>query len=232
MLTKNERADRRAAIVELARFDTLQNVGDAFGISRERVRQIVELDAPDSRNGRHGRWIDPIQIVRAARAQGVTSIARVARTVITSDRAQVLLALKELGLWPAIERLWRMRRRAGMQLRHEEMLRQLAAFAEELGHTPGMREIVRAPRSKLRDNMAYVKAFGSIREAQRLAGLVPRASGAPGHLYKGKAGFCKRGHERVPENLYGGTKCKACNRMRRDGRRLFDEGRRLGAEGK
>ena len=59
------------------------------------------------------------------------------------------------------------------------LLEQLRALALRLGHTPGTLEINAEPGMW---HMSYVNHFGSVCEAQRLAGLLPNARGGAGHI--------------------------------------------------
>jgi hypothetical protein len=169
---KRDRAEvRREAMAALYRDGaTLEEIGEASGVTRERVRQLIGATGQKGRPSR----VDPIRVLRAARtakdfAQCVASLRM--------DPNKVERCLVETGHWPALNRLWALRKRSRKSARGERYLSQLRELAKRLGYTPGIVDINAEPGFPR--HMTFVKYFGSISKAQALAGLEPGRVGVP-----------------------------------------------------
>ena len=209
---RRSRADAMAALYAEGR--TLEEIGALFGVSRERVRQVL------TKHGHAARGAP-----RAARRQRLEDalIGEIRRTRVE----RIADAHRALG-WPeqraravvarsphrhALPRLFRLRRRA-------RYLQQLRTLAAQLGRTPRAFDL---------NGMGgrpwfgvYIRAFGTMRHAQRLAGLEANKVGAVRGL---RRSHCKRGHAMTPENVYvspkrGARYCRTCMQARqaRNGR--------------
>jgi hypothetical protein len=106
------RAARAAAWAMLLESgQTLTDIANAVGLSRERVRQIIRKEGYDYRRGvGAGRPPDPLAVVRALRQPDCVGLGGLAKRASCSQR-NAHDVLQALGLWPAAERLWRKRRR-------------------------------------------------------------------------------------------------------------------------
>jgi hypothetical protein len=157
---------------------TLQEIGDAYKLTRERVRQLL-TSRPHARPSR----IDPVRIIKAARA--ARSLTET-RAVTGYTAASIKRCLVELQHWAAISRLWKYRaKRHREALTNEELLSHLRKLATEIGRTPGIKDLNERPEYPW--HMLYVKRFGSIRRAQELAGLRPNKVGGAHNARRGKS---------------------------------------------
>lgn len=219
-----ELADRNKTFLHFySTGSTLEEIGNAFGLTRERVRQIL------TRYGSPSRLVSPVDPIRSLyvcrRAMGITQAAG----ALGVEVAHLRVLLSELGVLPALERLWQWRRaRRDRTTSNAELLERLSALVQALGRAPTLREI----KEQLGiDPPTFYRRFGSFRAACALVGVAPRSRGYPGHLHplrhpQQKArGHCRRGHDlTVPGSVYvystptGGfvRYCKACQRLRRE----------------
>ena len=141
---------------------TLQEIGDKYGVTRERVRQVLE---------REGVVETP---------QGLA--ARCVFCAYSSDKT--ILEIAEDSGFP-VATVSHVLGREGLPYRHrtggpgrlytdEELLNSLRELGKKLGHTPTCQDVISArPPS----HTLYYKRFGSLRNAQRLAGFEPNRVG-------------------------------------------------------
>lgn len=141
---------------------TLSDIGGRYGVSRERVRQVVRRnDVPPEVTREVTRENMTVEEVEwrcehcGKMSRDKPSIAK-RRTYCSKE------------CWGAAKIVWT----------EERLLDHLRELSEIHGHTPGENDIneVAPPY-----HMDYFRRFGSLREAQRLAGLEPNDPGAPGH---------------------------------------------------
>lgn len=160
---------------------TVEEIGHEFGVSHQRVSEILKKAGVSFRSRYRGQ-ADPIAVCRAAEtSSSLEECALKAKT--TPSRAKPVLVA--LGKWPAYDKKWNAAKNAEKENRKDRaklrLLHQLAALARELGRTPGMKD--------LRDagiwGHKYFYHFGSLREAQRLAGLEPNQVGWNSRKRKG-----------------------------------------------
>ena len=151
--------ERNRTIIRLYEVEgyTSNKLGSLFGISGQRVRWILKRAGVALRARadyrKRVRWTC---MVCGMQNTLQPCIARSRKTCSTSCRSRLLT------IWD-----------------RPKLIEELQQLAAELGHTPGLKEInhVSPP-----DHMTYVRKFGSICAAQVAAGLVPNATGAPGHI--------------------------------------------------
>lgn len=149
---------------------TYEEIGQAYGVTRERVRQLIKATGKKGRPSR----IDPIRVLRAART--ANSFGQCVGA-LRMDSKKVERCLVETGHWTALNRLWGLRKSKQRDARGEEYLSQLRELAQRLGHTPGLADINAEP--KFPRHTTFVRYFGSISRAQKLAGLQPGKVGVP-----------------------------------------------------
>lgn len=120
--------EERKRVVQALRAggSTLQEIGDYLGVTRERVRQI--LDEPGVGSGRR-HTTDPARIVRTLRDPATASIADLARRSGTA-MPSLLRCLRETGLLPAASRLLRWRQSRALRARHEARQARLRPILE------------------------------------------------------------------------------------------------------
>ena len=143
--------------------ETQTAIGERYGVSRERIRQIVKRNGL----GGLGRGIDPLRVLAALPGAGSTvelanqtgfDVQAVARLL----RALVPTASAEMQAYRREER--RNRALAG-----------LGVLAERLGRTPTTAELnFYGPRVGVLQRL-----FGSLSRAQIMAGLRPNRTGRP-----------------------------------------------------
>ena len=166
-LTPSDRQDRLTHM-SLMRVNgaTLQDIGDEFGLTRERTRQILSR-AGVERASSVGA-VDPIKLLAEVRKPGVRSIAAAARSLGISQRVG-WQALRELGLCEAARRLFTWRH-------HRRTIDNFRTLAARLGRTPTVADLREARIPGL--HQANVQArFGGMQNLARRAGLVPNRSG-------------------------------------------------------
>jgi hypothetical protein len=123
---------------------TLDNVGRQFGLTRERVRQIIERDHPD-------------YDIRSANKADTAARAATRRAQAQVRQHQWREKVSDSG--GHVERGWT----------EEKMIANLRALAEEVGHSPSIKEWIAGrhqPSSAL-----YLQRFGSWNDAKVAAGL-------------------------------------------------------------
>lgn len=141
--------------------ESLEQIGKRFGLSRERVRQLVARHGVRSQNWNKA---DPLAICRAAdEAHFLAEAAEIANASEETVR-RVLVAL---GKWEEAKKRWGMRQGNKRDWTNEELLECLRAEATLLGETPG--QIYLSNRSP--SSTTYAKYFGTLTEALRQAGL-------------------------------------------------------------
>jgi hypothetical protein len=153
----NDMAGRNAWIVSEYQVNlrTMQDIGDDVGISRERVRQILE------ENGIKGRSAGERPVERVAYACAVCgevcevypSVAKTAKCCSIECRG-------------CLTRKWS----------RCELIDHMVFLARELGRTPGAKDI---DGNGPPYTGTYQHHFGSLRKAQVAAGLTPRKRGRP-----------------------------------------------------
>lgn len=150
---------------------TLEEIGNAIGVSRERVRQRLVRAGITERHHRHPNHADPLLICREAEvATSGRDLAR--RTGRTYDTCRKVL--NALGKWEAFsERCWVARTTETRR----RLLSRLRQVGQELGRTPSQHDL----QARGIAHTGYYIQFGSLARAQALAGFRPRAVGHRGH---------------------------------------------------
>lgn len=172
------RAAAWAALIESGA--TLTDIGKAVGLSRERVRQILRAQGYEagSRQGSQESSGDPRAIVAALREPRCSSISSLGYRAHCppSVARRVLVAL---GLWPAAQRLWRLRARLASRERsersREHVLDGIRAFVRRTGDVPTIAD-TGAGLLPFAHTTA-VRHFRSWSNAIRAAGFTPRQGG-------------------------------------------------------
>ncbi len=159
---------------------TMTEIAEIVGLSRERVRQILRKEGFDSRAGMRGipSSNNPLVVVAALRHRDCYSLRWLSLlSRYPEDVAQRML--QELGIWPAAERLWRMRSRRLADQAQQRMLDAIRAYAAKAGHPPGINDAIagKLPFS----HTTIVRRFGSWNKAITAAGLTPASRGGRGH---------------------------------------------------
>ena len=127
--------------------------------------------------------MDPLEVLRELRGPKCDGLAHLAKAARSSQR-EVKTLLTELGLWPAANRLWRMRGRRATEVHRLEWRASIVGgfqkFARLEGRPPGVQDAIAGalPFS----HVTVIRYFGSWNEAVVAAGFQPRSRGAPGHL--------------------------------------------------
>lgn len=197
---------------------TLDEIGAAHGITRERARQILERNGVTSKKERRSTSLDPIAVLRFARSREADSIRSVARRFRTNAEI-VSKLLDALGVREAVKRLYRMRSPSGRDV----SLARLRAFIGREGRLPYARELGTVTGTPRRPDLpsapSIIQQFGSLPAAWAALGYESRAKGSPGHRTPRQiATHCRRGHEFTPENTYtykpGIRFCRACKKLR------------------
>lgn len=141
----------------------LEDIGVAFGVSRERVRQIME------RNGLSElRWYasaDPLRVLAAVRNPASMDSTDVARAVGASNQ-ETNKVLGALGINVAAQRLFRWRRARAFVVKFQ-------ALAVRLGRTPTVIDISAAGMHQ----SGIQLRFGGMQALARRAGLAPTPTG-------------------------------------------------------
>ena len=179
---------------------TLQEIGDAVGLTRERVRQLIAKVAP---GGHESGWHheDLAELSRRAEAAlGIGAERRRAKCAARSSASR------------------------------ERLVAGLRAAAQEAERTPTLGEIAArlgwcsGEYVSLRAKTLF---GGTYREATRAlyatAGLEPRGRGTPGHIAPPKPQtICKRGHSLADAYVWRGQRqCRACKSLRAKARRAI-----------
>lgn len=197
----------------------LEEIGAAFGVTRERIRQLLERQGYTKTRSSD---VDPIAILKAARADGVTNMRAAARAC-GIDIALVSKVVRELGVGPALQRLYRWRRQAPQR---RNAVARLRAFGEKYGRSPFAAEIgfkARTPKHPdLQGVSSALPLFASLGTMFEAAGLVSRKRGTPGHQGPRRKApprpRCRNGHEYTDANTYmasNGRRCRTCIKLAR-----------------
>lgn len=155
---------------------TLAEIGELFGVTRERVRQLVSRQSEDKYR-KAGKRTDPVQIAKIARTSDNMKVCyKQART----NPKNVEECLRALELWEPVNRLWRIRtkrkKRLKLEKRQEFLIKEMKRVALEIKHTPGTKDMHGNGRPWFTQ---YYRDFGSMRSAQIAAGLEPNSVGRP-----------------------------------------------------
>jgi len=172
---------------------TLQEIGTAIGLTRERVRQLIRRVDPDAKeSGWHRERLENL----SPTAQSRLGITR-------EEYAQRRATQKEAS--------------------KTRLVTALAELAADLGRTPTQGELARrlGYRNSATVTVICKSLFGgTYREATRalyaLVGLVPRGRGSPGHVSPRLPGtHCRRGHPLSDAYVWHGTRrCRQCQKER------------------
>lgn len=157
---------REAEIIMLYRGGaTMQEVGDAVKMSRQRVQQIL------ARAGEAGVYntqnpTDPIKIANALKvAKSTKEAAKISGYSVGAVRA----VARALGLsLPSLQEMYT----------KAQLIDNMKHLAAKIGRTPNIFDINATGRMC---HTVYVQRFGSVRAAQKAAGLRPNPRGDPGH---------------------------------------------------
>ncbi len=136
---------------------TLQNIGDHFGVTRERVRQIV-------RRAGVGRDVTSANFAFRSEADLVDMVCEECGSVTRRQPSSV----RQFCSWRCSGK--------SKTITSAHALRELRRLALMLGNTPGMMDLV-APWPT---HTIYYRLFGSLRAAQDIAGLTPNKRGGYG----------------------------------------------------
>jgi hypothetical protein len=180
-LPYGDKADRNrlmTALVDEGR--TLTEVGEAFGVSRERVRQIYNRakgHAPHRKN--HGR-VTALPSLRAIRENpAIASWAALGRYLDTGkgeikqrDWSSLQIALDELGMLRVVERLFRLRTR---RIRRQQVIDALHRVAEMTGQNPRMGDFFVGGVGT--NVLTIYQVFGSFPKALEAAGFPQNSKG-------------------------------------------------------
>ena len=145
----------------------LQEIAVKFGVTRERVRQVLAGEGfTDIPQGKVTRCVlcaysADKTVCEIAIDAGVSKSAAYA---IVHNKGLPFIHKTHLG----VDRVYA----------NDELLEHLRELSRQLGRTPGMKDLCVA---KGPSHTLYYKYFGSLVEAQRLAGLKPNGRGAAGH---------------------------------------------------
>lgn len=157
---KDEHVVRDAVIVHevVAKGRTLQSVADDYGLTRERVRQIVKMGSPDFRN----------REVRKARTRARNAERR--RTALAEGDKYRTTAELPRGTKP-------------IQWTAEQMLDAMRRLTEQQGRDLGITEWRKIAKANDAPSAAlYIQRFGSWNHAKELAGLTPIESRRPSYV--------------------------------------------------
>jgi DNA-binding CsgD family transcriptional regulator len=135
---------------------TLQEIGDEYGITRERVRQIIRSVQPEvSAFSR----VSPTDVMRAIRRPGIVSKEQAARVAGVTVKAFAAVT-NALGVCEAAHRLFRARREHACRAR---MIGRLREHVDDQGHP--------RPAKNSALTRHAISLFGSIRAAREAAGF-------------------------------------------------------------
>lgn len=158
--------NREAELIMLYRSGaTLQEIGDAIGVSRERVRQIMARAGEETRRNSIS-YVDPLKVLQAV--EGSKSLKEIAKKAGCGLHGAGKV-LRSMGVpIPKISR----RKYSDKQLTDH-----MKKVARMLGRTPNMHDLNTCGIT----HTTYVNRYGSVRRAQEAAGLRPNAVGGAGH---------------------------------------------------
>jgi hypothetical protein len=157
---------------------TLEEIGDEFGISRERVRQLLERMNVDEQDSR----MDPIALIRRVREDealdswrkwamacgcGVPALINMVVALSMKDEVAALLNTRRAN---------RASRRSAEQ--KQRLVTEVQALAGELGRSPRVREY----RERYGHHAGFQRFFGNWNTLLLWAGLDPVPVGYPGRL--------------------------------------------------
>ena len=153
---------------------TLKEIGEYAGdISRQRVHQL--LNKVGNTAGQLASSVDPVRMFRVLRTDpSVSSLNKLRKAIEGVSYLTLRECFEQLGLWEAVQRLFRLRKWRKRQETKNEMLQHLRELSTELGRTAGALDVDRAGKFS---HVYYHKCFGGMMNAQRLAGLIPNETG-------------------------------------------------------
>lgn len=216
MNVRDENRDAQMVVMR-ASGETLDTIGAAFGVSRERARQVL---ARNGGTGSRPAAIDPLAVMRLIRRRETVSLATVA-VALGVELSAVCRLLRALDRYGSVSRLLRWRRDI---IQRASILAQLRAFVTAHGRSPYMREFGVAVGTKRHPDLpagsSVQRHFGTITAAFDRAGIARRREwqrgGGERHTH------CKRGHPFTPDNVYAWTQsgklvrqCRICTRARK-----------------
>lgn len=145
---------------------TLQEIGDAVGLTRERVRQrISRVRRPSELRSRSSK-IDPLKLLQVYDES--KTVGQIAREVGAKYYTTYWM-LRRMHL-PT-------RKHKGPMYSDDDLLKRLRNLATSLGRTPTVADLTTA--AGISSQSTYHTRFGSYSYACRLAGLTPRNPGRP-----------------------------------------------------
>jgi hypothetical protein len=192
---------------------TMQEIGEALNppVSRERVRQLLVRNGMAEDFSKRRRY-DPAEMIAACRAPGVASFPMALARLGNVGHSTLVECIRELGLAPAVKRLFRMRKRQLERTHSEEYRERLIAdyraLAIRLGHVPSSSEL--HPRNGVPFYVRFFDYFASMRELREAAGLSTKDRRGN---YRGLKTHCKRGHS-LADNRDKSGGCRDCRRFR------------------
>lgn len=152
--------------------ETLEEIGKKAGLTRERVRQRLKRIGV-----KPARRVDVLKILEVIRTAQVTTCEQVGKRVAV-DGNTVQVALEELNVIDAVERLFRWRKHRQRLERQSQTVDAIQKYAAVLGHTPRAEDFIRRDRPRDVPSLGTVqKLFGTLTEAMNAAGLRPNVPG-------------------------------------------------------
>lgn len=139
--SRDEAGENRIALMrsQYATGATLEEIGETFGVTRERIRQLIGDRASDD-YGRKKMGVDVTLLMRLVRDRKTSSVDAICATMGHGTES-VRDAIKALGVEPAVRRLFHWRARQAVRRANEESGsvrgRMLALLAERPGLTAG-----------------------------------------------------------------------------------------------
>jgi hypothetical protein len=143
---------------------TLQKTGDFWGLSRERVRQLLKragANTPELKESRREKR-------RKARC--------------TSKKCEICGSMYSgKAIQRKCDNCKNLRLPTPQRYTDEQYLDELRRLSDKIGYTAGVTDIIREGRMS---HVSFYRRFGSLRKAQELAGYESHRTGAPGHRDK------------------------------------------------
>jgi hypothetical protein len=179
---------------------TYKDIGEEFGLTRERVRQIrVEAGLPDrgpAKGANHPQWkgkerdIDGVPHVYAPNHERADKEGFVPEKVLVAedilerhlqeDEYVIVLngdeqELNSENIAVVDKKRWEAtRKKRARHYSKQKLLHLLRWLALQLGHTPRLKDVNELTSAS---HMVFYNYFGTMTEAQKLAGLTPNKKG-------------------------------------------------------